>query len=147
MIMTLVKENRKHYLPWLLIADEQEDMIDKYLERGDMYVLEDDGVKGVCVITDEGEGVWEIKNIATDPAARGKGYGKYMIDYLARAYAGKGHTLLVGTGDSPLTVPFYERCGFTRSHVIKDFFTDNYDHPIFECGIQLKDMVYFKREL
>ena len=40
-----VKENKKQYLPLLLLADEQEDMVDRYLERGKMYVLEDDGVK------------------------------------------------------------------------------------------------------
>ncbi len=53
----------------------------------------------------------------------------------------------VGTGDSPLTVPFYESCGFRRSHCVKNFFTDHYDHPIFECGKQLVDMVYLQMKL
>lgn len=53
----------------------------------------------------------------------------------------------VGTGDSPLTVPFYEKCGFTRSHVAKNFFTDNYDHPIYECGVLLTDMIYLRRKI
>jgi len=52
----------------LLLADEQEDMIDRYLERGTMYVLLDGGVKSECVVTDERNGVLEIKNIATEPA-------------------------------------------------------------------------------
>jgi len=55
--------------------------------------------------------------------------------------------MLVGTGDSPLAIPFYENCGFTYSHRIPDFFTDNYDHPIYEAGKQLKDMVYLKRNM
>lgn len=38
-----IKENKKQYLPMLLLADEQEDMIDRYIEKGTMYVLEDDG--------------------------------------------------------------------------------------------------------
>ncbi len=142
MTIGLVKEDKKRYLDLLLIADEQEDMIDKYLDKGDLYVLQDEGVKGVCVVTDEGDGVWEIKNIATDPDSRGKGYGRQLIDFVVDAYRDRGHTLLVGTGESPLTVPFYERCGFVYSHRIKDFFLDHYDHPIFECGVQLKDMVY-----
>ena len=29
-----VKRNKKQYLPLLLLADEQEDMIDRYLESG-----------------------------------------------------------------------------------------------------------------
>ena len=39
-----VRHNKKEYMELLLLADEQEDMIDRYLERGDMFVLEDGGV-------------------------------------------------------------------------------------------------------
>ncbi len=60
----------------LLLADEQESMIDRYLEKGTMYVLEDNGVKAECVVTDEGNGILEIKNIAVNPENKGKGYGK-----------------------------------------------------------------------
>ena len=52
-----VKNNKKQYLSLLLLADEQENMIDRYLDRGIMYVLEDDGIKSECVITDEGDGI------------------------------------------------------------------------------------------
>ena len=142
-----VPTNKKAYLELLLLADEQEDMIDRYLEDGTLYVLEDGGVRGVCVVTDEGDGLLEIKNIATDPAYHGKGYGRALIEHVTETYRGQFHTLQVGTGDSPLTVPFYEKCGFARSHVIKDFFTNNYDHPIFECGVQLVDMVYLQKKL
>ena len=76
---------------------------------------------------------------------QGKGYGKALIDFLASKYADEYSVLQVGTGDSPLTVPFYEECGFVRSHNIPNFFTDNYDHPIYECGVQLIDMVYLQR--
>lgn len=55
-----IKENKKQFLPLLLLADEQEDMIDRYLDRGTMYVLDDDGVKCECVVTDEGNGVLEV---------------------------------------------------------------------------------------
>ena len=142
-----IKENKKQFLPLLLLADEQENMIDRYLENGIMFVLEDSGVKAECVVTDEGAGVLEIKNIATMPEAQGKGYGKALIDFVAQKYAGQFSTLQVGTGDSPLTIPFYEKCGVKRSHSVKNFFTDNYDHPIFECGVQLVDMIYLRRAL
>lgn len=141
------KENKKQFLPLLLLADEQEDMVDRYLDRGSMYILDDDGVKCVCVVTDEGGGILEIKNIATVPDGQRKGYGKTMIGFLAAQYRGTHSVLQVGTGDSPLTVPFYEKCGFIRSHRIKNFFTDNYDHPIYECGIQLMDMIYLRKNL
>ena len=76
---------------------------------------------------------------------QGKGYGKALIDFLASKYADEYSVLQVVTGDSPLTIPFYEKCGFVRPHNIPNFFTDNYDHPIYECGAQLIDMVYLQR--
>jgi GNAT superfamily N-acetyltransferase len=142
-----VEENKKQYLDLLLLADEQEDMVDKYLERGTMYILEENGVQAECVVTDEGEGILELKNIAVYPHAQGKGYGKALVSFLVQTYAGQFAAIQVGTGDSPSTVPFYEACGFRRHHIVKDFFIENYDHPIIECGVQLKDMVYLERIL
>lgn len=142
-----VKDNKKQYLSLLLLADEQEDMIDRYLEKGSMYVLEDGGVKGECVVTDEGNGILELKSIATAPAYHGRGYGKALIAFIAAKYKGKYTVLQAGTGDSPLTIPFYEKCGFRRSHTVKNFFIDHYDHPIYECGVQLVDMIYLERKL
>ena len=147
MTITKIKENKKQYLSLLLLADEQEDMIDRYIDKGTMYVLDDNGVKSECIVTDEGNGIIEIKSIATTPEHQGKGYAKALIDFLVKEYGGNYSVLQVGTGDSPLTVPFYEKCGFARSHSIPNFFTDNYDHPIFECGVQLVDMVYLQRPL
>lgn len=135
-----IKENKKQFLSLLLLADEQEDMIDRYINKGTMYVLDNNGIKCECVVTNEGNGILEIKNIATYPEFQGKGYAKKLIEYISEKYKGKYTVLQVGTGDSPLTIPFYEKCGFVRSHVIPDFFTDNYDHPIYECGIQLMDV-------
>ena len=147
MTITKVTGNKKANLDLLLLADEQEDMIDRYLDRGTMYILEDHGVKCECVVTDEGNGVLEIKNIATAPAVQGKGYGKKLINFLVQTYSGQYAVLQVGTGDSPMTIPFYEKCGFVRSHTLPNFFTDNYDHPIYECGVQLVDMIYLQRKL
>ena len=124
MNIRVIHKNKKRFLPLLLLADEQENMIDRYLERGTMYVLDDYGVKAECVVTDEGNGILEIKNIAVDPKYHGMGYGKALIDFLASKYADEYSILQVGTGDSPLTVPFYEKCGFVRSHNIPNFFTD-----------------------
>lgn len=142
-----IKLNKKRYLPLLLLADEQEDMVERYLDKGIMYVLIDNGVKSECIITDEGNGILEIKNIATVPNYQGRGYGKALIDFVAKKYKKRYSVLQVGTGDSPLTIPFYEKCGFSRSHNIKNFFVDNYDHPIYEYGIQLIDMVYLQRKI
>ena len=142
-----IKENKKCVLPLLLLGDEQESMIDRYLERGTLYALLDEEVKAVCVVTDEGGGVLEIKNIVVRPDCQRRGYGKLLIQFIKEKYKGSFQYLQAGTGESPLTLPFYEKCGFHISHRVKNFFVDNYDHPIFECGKQLVDMVYFKMEL
>jgi len=147
MTITRITEDKKRYLPLLLLADEQEDMVDRYLERGTLYVLEDPDVRALCVVTDEGGGVLELKNLAVEPAFQRRGYGRRLIRFLEETYAGTFSTLRVGTGDSPLTLPFYEACGFHRAGVLPNFFTKNYDHPIFEGGRQLVDMIYLEKPL
>lgn len=142
-----ILSEKKQFLPLLLLGDEQESMIDRYLERGTLYVLEDNGVKGVCVVTDEGGGVLEIKNLAVAPECQRQGYGRAMLDWIAARYKGAFRILRLGTGDSPATVPFYERCGFARAFVIPGFFTEHYDHPIYEDGVLLADMVYLQKPL
>lgn len=145
MKIEMVTHNKKTYMDLLLLADEQENMIDKYLDRGEMFVVKDNGVKAECVVTKEAAGVYELKNIAVAPDCQRKGYGKALIDFLFTHYL-DCQRLLVGTGDVPSTRNFYQKCGFTESHRIQNFFTDNYDHPIFEDGEQLVDMVYLKRD-
>ena len=142
-----VTENKKQHLDLLLLADEQESMIDLYLERGTMYALYDGGLRSVCVVTDEGGGVLEVKNLATTPQFQGRGYGRQMLAWLADFYHGAYQIMQVGTGDSPLTLPFYQHCGFQITHIVKDFFVNNYDHPIYEAGKQLRDMIYLQKEI
>lgn len=86
-----------------------------------------------------------MKNLAVRPQAQRSGYGRKMIEFLCEEYKGKKTILQAGTGDSPATLSFYEACGFTQSHRIPCFFVDNYDHPIIECGKQLVDMVYLRK--
>ena len=144
-----IRDHKKRYLPLLLLADEQEDMIDRYLERGTLYVLTDGGgdAKGACVVTDERDGVLEIKNLATAPQSRRKGYGKALVGFLESRYRGAFSVLQVGTGESPLTLPFYLKCGFRFSHRIPNFFMEHYDHPIIEAGVRLVDMVVLRKPL
>ena len=50
-----VISDKKEFLELLLLADEQESMVDRYLERGDMFVLYDNGLKAACVVTVKGK--------------------------------------------------------------------------------------------
>jgi GNAT superfamily N-acetyltransferase len=142
-----VNENKKRFLDLLLLADEQEDMIDKYLPNGDLFALYDDDLKSVCVVLPINSETCELKNIATYEKYQGKGYGRALINYISDFYKNDYKTMLVGTGETPAILSFYESCGFKLSHRIKNFFTDNYDHPMFEDGIQLVDMIYLKKNL
>lgn len=146
-MLTLVTQPKKQFLPLLLLGDEQESMIDRYLDRGTLFVWrEGERVQGVCVVTDEGNGVLELKNIAVAPVFQRRGVGRAMIEALVQRYRGKYRILQAGTGEVPSTMEFYRHCGLTLSHRVKDFFLQ-YDHPIVEDGVPLRDMVYFQREL
>ena len=143
-----ITSNKTDYMELLLLGDEQEEMIMKYLDRGRLYVMKkDDTVCAVCVVTDEGDFTLELKNIAVAEQFRRQGLGRELILFIENRFAGAFRKLILGTGDSPLTVPFYEKCGFRKCGVIKNFFIDNYDHPIYEAGVQLCDMICFEKEL
>lgn len=148
MKITKIEDNNKiNFMDLLLLADEELKMIEKYLHRGEMFALYDDDLKSVCVVTRESDDVCELKNIATYEKWHGKGYGSKLLNHIFAYYKGKYTTMLVGTGDIPWILQFYQKNGFRSSHRIKDFFTDNYDHPMFEDGVQLVDMVYLSKRL
>ena len=137
------KENKRRHLPLLLLGDEQENMIARYLPASRLFCLEADGaVRGVCAVA-EADGCAEIKNLAVEPVYQRRGFGRALVEFVAELYQ---KPLLVGTGESPLTLPFYYAYGFAFSHRVENFFVEHYDHPIFEAGVQLKDMVYLRRE-
>ena len=142
-----IENNKKRYIDLLLLGDEEEEMIDKYLERGEMYILDDNGIKAECVVTDEGNKILEIKNIAVSPKFQKHGYGKKLIEFITEKYSENFSVIQAGTGDSPLTISFYEKCGFRKSHIVKNFFIDNYKNPIYEEGVLLIDMIYLQKNL
>ena len=131
-----------NFMELLLLADEDVKMIEKYLNRGELFALYDDGLKSVCVVSRESDDVCELKNIATYEKWNGKGYGSKLLEHIFSHYRGKYVAMLVGTGDIPWILKFYQKNGFKISHRIPNFFTDNYDHPMFDNDIQLVDMVY-----
>ncbi len=142
-----ITKDKKRFLDLLLLADEQENMIDKYLTCGDMFALYDNDLKSICVVVSIDEEACELKNIATYKEYQGKGYGRALITFISDFYKNEYKIMLVGTGETPTILSFYKNCGFKESHRVKNFFTDNYDHLMFEEGVQLVDMVYLKKDL
>jgi len=157
----LITENKKDFLPLLLLGDEDERQIDKYLERGDLFALYENGsdeiasdLKSVCVVTDEDNNTLEIQNLATYEHCQRQGYASMLIEYIAEYYAVKNKSrkrafekIILGTGDVPWILAFYNRCGFKETHRIPDYFTNNYDFPIIDSGILLKDKIYLERNI
>jgi GNAT superfamily N-acetyltransferase len=81
-----ITENKKEYLDLLLLADEQENMIDRYLPNGNMFTLYDDDLKSVCVLVPVNDETCELKNIATYEKYQGKGYGRALINFIFDFY-------------------------------------------------------------
>lgn len=147
MLKIYQEQNKEKYLNLLLLADEEQSMIDLYLQDSTMFVLKSNDVIGEICVLDVGNGLLEIKNLAIYPQYQRKGYGKMLIEFVCNKYKNDFNFIQVGTGDSTLTIPFYEKCGFEKSHILKNFFKDNYNHPIVECGKTLCDMIYLKKNL
>ena len=145
MEIKIISSNKKNFMDLLLLADEQEDMIEKYLDRGTLFALYDEGLRSICVVTGEENGAFEIQSLATYEQFQGKGYATQLVKHVLERYKGKGTVMYVGTVDS--LVPFYEHCGFTLSHRLENYFIEHYREPMFEDGVQLKDKVYLKQSL
>ena len=143
----IIADRKKDFLPLLLLGDEEESAIDKYLERGQLFALYDGDLKSVCVVTDESEVVLEIQNLATDERYQRQGYASILIEHIVRYYKSRYSKIILGTGDVPEILAFYGHRGFVETHRVADYFTEHYDHPIIEEGVLLKDKVYLERKL
>jgi ribosomal protein S18 acetylase RimI-like enzyme len=141
-----IKENKKRFLNLLLLGDEEENMIDRYLKDSEMFALYDDDLKSICVVKQLSKTEFEIKNLATYEKYQRNGYGYNLIKFVLNHYENKCETMYVGTGDSTRIIDFYKKCGFKLSHKVKNFFLDNYAHPIYENNNQLIDMIYLKKD-
>lgn len=143
-IITEVYGDRKQFLPLLLIGDESETMINRYIGQGNLYAgfLEGEPIAVVMTVCIDSTTV-EVKNLAVADGFRRQGYGRRMLRHIENRHPGK--TIVLGTGETPSTLRFYKSCGFTYSHRIPDFFTDNYPDPIIEEGVRFRDMIYLKK--
>lgn len=143
-IIIEIDGNKKQYLPLLLIGDESESMIDRYLDYGTLFVGFFNGMPiAVCVAVNLEPDVVEIKNLAVEAEFRRQGYGRRMLEHVESQHSNK--KIILGTGETPSTLKFYKSCGYSYSHSIPNFFTDNYPAPIIEEGITLRDMIYLKK--
>lgn len=147
-----VRRDKERYLPLLLEGDESEAMIRRYLDRAELYLLRLRGeTVALCAVTDEGRGIYEVKNLVVAAPRRRQGHGRRMLAAITRRYRHRGKRrgqwLLLGTGETPSTLAFYRSCGFETCGRRENFFTDNYPRPIVEEGVLLRDMILLRKKL
>lgn len=145
----LLKKEDKIPYKLLLLADETIEAIDKYIYDSDVYLakIENDLIGVFCLYKIDDKTV-ELKNIAVNEKFQNKGYGSIFINFIKHLLKNKCEVLIVGTPDiATKQINFYQKNGFIKFDTRNNFFVDNYKEPIFEDGIQLKDMVLLKYKL
>ncbi|WP_120512636.1 GNAT family N-acetyltransferase [Photobacterium salinisoli] len=145
----------------LLEADPSEACIQRYLHQAYCLAAVVDGelgelgesvaqgeIIGVCVAKLIAENTYEVFNLAVYPAFQQQGIGSQLLSALLSRLKEQGvQSVLLGTGTFGYQLTFYQRLGFRVEGVIRDFFLDHYDEPIFEQGIQHKDMLRLRLDL
>ena len=140
--------DRERHLPLLLEADDAEEHMRGYLDRGELLEIHDaDGMIGVVVLVREADEV-EIWNVALAEDHRGRGLGRAAIGAIAdRCTRAGASRLTVGTSDCSLgTIAFYRKAGFRFAGVREGYF-DAYPMAVVENGIRARDMVMFRMAL
>lgn len=103
-VITEVVGDKKQCLPLLLIGDESESMIDRYIDQGRLYVgFIDNEPVAVCVTIGNGAEV-EVKNLAVLPEFRCHGCGRVMLQHVEQL--NRESTIILGTGETPSTLRF-----------------------------------------
>ncbi len=127
----------------LLEADPSESAIKQYLEGSWCFALfVDNTIAAVCVIKQVGQCKAELFNIAVQPDYQGQGLGSDLLKHVLDSVVDKGVVEVeLGTGSFGYQLSFYQKHGFRVEAIWTDFFIDNYLEPVFENGLQHKDML------
>lgn len=143
--ITKIKEITASKAPMdlLLQADPSIKNIETYLRQSKCFIATlEDQIVGACVVKPISENTHEMMNISVDPEYQRIGIGRKLLQYVITATReAKVRRLEVGTGTFGYQLAFYQREGFRVYSIEKDFFLVNYEEPIYEDGIQLKDML------
>lgn len=142
-------DNRHQYINFLLLADEDETIINQYILEGEMYAISYKGTEiGVSLFTFPSIETVEIKNLALSPAFRGKGIGRQVLHKAAQVFKERRfRDMIAGTSNSSIeNLAFYQKAGFRFYDIKKDFFT-SYPEPFYENGIKGIDMIVFRKSI
>lgn len=149
-IIRALQQNEKLPMDLLLFADPSNASIEKYIHKSKVFVaVEDALVVGGYVLMEIAHNKAEIMNVAVAESHQGKGIGKALVQHAIKsARLLCMESIEIGTGNSSIQqLALYQKCGFRLKEIIHDYFIDNYDEPIFENGIQYRDMVRLENYL
>lgn len=143
---------RLDFLPLFLLADDSEQQVRSYLQKGTLYLAVEGGaVIGMALAIPVRLGEVEIKAIAIEPSRQHQGHGAQLLALVMRALEHRGFTrVLIGTGNSSIDqIAFYQKAGFRFARIDRDYFSPERGYPggIEENGIPLRDMIWFERGL
>ena len=127
----------------LLVADPSIEHVNQYLDDSLCYVaVTRNKIVGACVLKHLDKKRIELFNIAVFPEYQKSGIGSQLLQFALNCLRDKNiESVELGTGTFGYQLTFYQRFGFRVDAILKDHFINNYDEPIFENGIQLKDML------
>ena len=127
----------------LLEADPSVEKIEAYLPGSRCFVAILQGTPvGAYVVQRIAPAVYELMSIAVSPECQRKGIGSKLLRHAVTTVRDMGaRRLEVGTGTFGYQLAWYQREGFRVCAIERDFFLVNYEEPIYEHGIQLKDML------
>lgn len=134
----------------LLLADPSKTLVQHYLQAGRAFeAINADQLAAVMVLKENSAAELEIKNIAVEPRLENQGIATSLLSY-AISWAESHHyqRVIIGTGSTSFKQLYlYQKLGFRITSIKKDFFVNNYQQPIHENGLLLRDMLLLTRKL
>ncbi|MQS76761.1 GNAT family N-acetyltransferase [Companilactobacillus halodurans] len=148
-IRPITQITSKHW-QLFLEADPSKKIVADYLKQADKFELVDGtNLLGEILLVETSPQTLEIVNLAVIKNRRNQGLGEQLLSFAQEYAQRKNYRFLeIGTGSTSFTQLYlYQKFGFRVTDVIHDFFVDNYDEPIIENKLVLKDMIRLKKEL
>ena len=144
---------RERYWPLLLLADESEEQVRSYINRGELYAYLDENALavGIVLTIPAEDGSVELKAVAVDVAQQGRGLGRRMLAAVLEELRRSGvRRAVVGTANAGIgQLAYYQKAGFRLLRIERDFFSPERGYPAVmeDNGIRLRDMVWMDLEL
>lgn len=137
-------------IPLLLLAEGSERALRWGLAHlvDTVYRMDDDGqLVGAATLRWNDEPC-EIQELAIAEERQGQGLGKQFIAWLfEEGRRRRKRQMVVGTANSSIpNIAFYQKAGFRMDHIRQDYFR-YYREPVYEHGIQTRDMLVFRYDL